>query len=284
MAVERVIPSAVGGAGGRIIATPFQFYSDGSDNVRVEVWNSASNVTIAVDGRWQQARASVDAFAQRIPVTNTRARNVFDFALGEGYVLNLVVYAAGGTPRIGQTFVRVSLIRGLGGATIVLGTLLQGYVTGVQGLGWPGSPIESSIAGGGLVRFIQGTNPPAGSEIFEQVPTGARWELVQLGAQLVTSAVAGNRRPAITFQSLPVNLVSNPNPGVLGPGGSIAFAWGQGMPLDTSFSTLAIWGGLTTGVQLFAGDSIGINTQFLDPGDNWGPPAYYVREWLEVDS
>src|SRR5439155_18890058 len=111
-----------------------------------------------------------------------------NYKLGKGAILNLTVFASAGAPLMGQTYVIVQLIKGLTGATIVLGTLLGGYLTATQALGWPGSPIISSTDGEGCTRLIVGTTPAAEANILETVPTGARWELLSLEASYVQGA------------------------------------------------------------------------------------------------
>src|SRR5204863_2582589 len=93
-------------------------------------------------------------------VPNTdRSVKTSDHPLGVGQLLNLTVFASAGAPLIGQTYVKVQLIRGVGAAAIVLGTLLGGYVTAVHALGFPGSPIENSLTATPAIRYITGTNP-----------------------------------------------------------------------------------------------------------------------------
>src|SRR4051812_32014952 len=111
--------------------------------------------------------------------------------------MNITAFASAGTPIIGQTFVRVQLIRGLSGATLPIATLLQGYVTSRQDLAYPGSPIRMSTEDAFPVRIITGTDPAAGVEIVETVPDGAVWELVSVTARLVTSAAAAVRFPML---------------------------------------------------------------------------------------
>src|SRR5213592_1900599 len=176
MPVERVfVAQPLASAGGRIIASPFQFYVTGEDHLRVISVNSLAGVRLKLQGRFIDTSGKLDAFSYDHIPTSDRTATTTMHQLGVGAVLNLTVFASTGAPVSGQTFVIVQLTRGLGAAAIVLGTLLQGYVTSAQHLGWPGSPIVTSTAGEPLIRKIVGTTPGAGNNINETVPTGARW-------------------------------------------------------------------------------------------------------------
>lgn len=163
-AIERAfVASPVSSAAGRVIASPFQFYTTGEDNLRIVSSNSLAGVSLRVEARFIDPAGTISAQSWDHVPNSDRTPRTTDYRLGVGALLNLTVYASSGAPRIGQTFVMVQLIRGDAPAAIVLGTMLQGYVTAVQHLAWPGSPIQSSIEGGGYPRAIVGTTPAAGN-------------------------------------------------------------------------------------------------------------------------
>jgi hypothetical protein len=101
--------------------------------------------------------------------------------------------ATAGSPVAGKCFAIVELVRGRAGAVQPLGTLLEGYVSDVQRLAWPGSPLRSSVDTPGVSSIITGTDPAAGSECLDTVPAGARWEVLAWFATLVASAAVANR-------------------------------------------------------------------------------------------
>ena len=176
----------------------------------------------------------------------------------------------------------VQLVRGVGAAAIVLGTLLAGYVTTTQALGWPGSPIVSATEGEPAVRSFVGTTPAAASEISESVPTGARWELVSLVTQLTTSAVAGTRTPLI--------VLGNPAaPWGLFPvfqtfGNSVVWTltWGQAVSAVGQGSSTCEAMSIPVAARLLGGHTIKTITAGMQAGDQYSAPQYVVREWLEV--
>lgn len=284
MAGERIIaPNAMAFAGGRVIASPFQFYLDGNDNIRVEGWNTCAGATLEVQGRAINELGETQAFNMVLPLTADRVRNRRDFAPVRGYILNLVVVALDAEPCIGQTFARVTIIRGLSGATIVLGVLLQGYVTSQQGLGWPGSPIEHSFAAGGYIRTIAGTTPGAGADISETVPAGARWELVRLYSWLTTSVVVGDRTVTIALSSPAITTfrssATNSQPGAFVRN----YTWGQNLPPHIDNTNLAQDSSLPALTFLLAGERFTTAINNRNAGDQWGQVNYVVREWLEIE-
>jgi hypothetical protein len=168
-------------------------------------------------------------------------------------------------------------------SSFVLGTLLSGYVTAVQALGFPGSPIVSSTSDEPYIRNIIGTQPAAGAEISETVPAGARWELVSFLAFLAKNAVNGGpmelRRfiGADAFWQAVVNHTHN-------AGATINYIFAQGLtnvsagPPATGTSNQV----LPTRALFSAGDEI--RTSLVNnAGDQWSAPFYTVREWLEVN-
>lgn len=269
-------------AGGRIIASPFQLYTTGEDRLRVVSVNSKTGVTLKVQARLIDAAGVISANAwDHLPAADRTLRSD-DYEIGVGAVLNVNVFANAGTPTIGQTFVILQLVRGFGTAAIVLGTLLQGYVTGSQALGWPGSPIVNSIEGSGQFRRIFGTFPAAGGEIAETVPTGVRWQLLTVTAFLNTSVAAGARAPNLLLDDGATPYAVSPQPVALGPAATLRYCWSVSLPLAAAVGTLASVAGLIEPNRLLAGHRFFTTTTNLQAADQWSVPCYLVQEWLEV--
>jgi len=281
---ERIVQAnPISLAGGRVIASPFQFYLDGADNLRIEGWNSLTGVSLQVYGRFFKDDGTVQVFQQVLALTADRLRTVGDFALVRGYLLNLVVTAIGASPKIGQTFARVSVIRGLTGGTIVVGAMLQGYVTAQQGLAWPGSPLLGAQEGSGYARRISPTIPAAGFSMFETVPTGARWQLRSVRAGLVTDATAVNRQPYLeAIESGSVSYISS-HPQGQGASVSGNYYWADGMPIAVVIATNYTTAGLPGRHTLGPGDQIVITAPLLQPGDQFVSGSLQVQEWLEIE-
>lgn len=279
---EQVFPAApTSVAAGRIITSPFQFVLSGEDNLRIVAVNALPGVRLTMQGRRLDEKNKVNVYSYDHVPASSRTVTSQDYSLGVGAILNLTVFASAGAPTIGQTYVMVQLIRGLGGATIVLGTLLAGYVTSVANLGWPGSPVQSSIEGPGTVRLIAGTTPGAGAEISETVPTGARWELLTFcttftpgGGPIVrTPILVASRGGSTMFEIAAQAGVDVPN--------VLRVSWQNGLGVSTPQVGTRTSQSLPVRVPLLAGAILSTFTNAIQAGDQYSAVSYGVREWLE---
>lgn len=281
---ERTFLAApIADAGNRVIASPFQFAVDGTDNLRVSAASSLAGVVIGIDYRFLGEDNTIRAASLEFRPTATRMMTSAGFALGKGYVLNLTCFAKSGNPRIGQVFVKIDIIRGLSAATIALGTMLQGYITAKQGLGWPGSPIENSLAAEPVDRTLAGTVPAAGAQFKETVPAGARWDVISIFARLVTSGTPANR-----FVNLGWVRDNKTHGSFLQPTPQVAsrtffYTWGQNLPMLMDATNFRAQQPISYPALLRAGDWFESQVENLQADDQWGPINYTVREWLEVD-
>lgn len=271
------------GAGGRIIASPFQFVGDADTFLRVTSVCSVSGVTLALQGRRVDEQGALQALQEFHAPFSTRTRKTQDYKLGAGSLLNLTVFATAGSPLAGQCYVMVQLLRNFGGTAIILGTLLGGYVTATQALGFPGSPIASSVEGEPCLRAIVGTTPAVGASIFEAVPAGARWEPLSWRFDFTTSPVVADRKPVLVFNIGGNNIGQVVNFSTIPASNFAHFTF---MPLIESTSDpirnvyQAAWG---SRMILLAGSTLQQTAYNLDVNDQFGQPFYLVREWLEVD-
>lgn len=268
--------------GGRLLPSPAQFYVTGEDRLRIVSANALTGVSLNVHWRHAPLSGGTVPNAERHVPASDRSVQVQDFSLGVGSLLNVTVFAGAGAPTIGQTYVMIQLVRGTGTAALVLGTLLAGYVTSTQALGWPGSPIAGSLEGGGAYRSIVGATPAAGVDLAETVPTGARWELQHVFATLATSIAAGNRVPYLRKQIGGSNAVFTFNPNPVAPNTFAGFGWAPNLPVGFDATNAAWITPLAQPLVLLAGDALNTFTFGLQAGDQWGNVRYTVREWLEV--
>lgn len=276
------VAAPIASAGGRVITSPFQFYTSGEDHLRIISVNSLTGVRLKIDGRFVTSKGALEAFSHDHIPNADRTSQTTTHSLAVGAVLNLTVHASSGSPSIGQAFVIVQLVRGLGPAGYVLGTLLQGYVTSTQHLAWPGSPIQNSIEGPGALRVIVGTTPAAGGEISETVPFGARWQLLSFFYVLTTSAAVGSRVSHFQHQNAAAFLARVPPVFGLGPGSVADFTWGQGLSRSQAIISIHYACTLATDETMPSGDVFSTLTDNFDVGDQYSAIAYRVREWLEV--
>lgn len=265
-----------------ITAGPYNFECTDDENLRITLANSVAGVSVAIRGRIKRFTGEIGDIVYDAAPSSDRLATTISYPLGAGYLLNLSVFVGSGAPLAGQTFARLQLIRGRTGATLPIGTLLQGNITANLDRAWPGSPIESPQAGV-VPRIISGTTPALGGEIAETVPTGARWELVSVATLLTTSAVALNRRPSLIIDGgVSQRYARSPQAQTLAASLSKTCYWMAGMPHETGITADALTAGLPIGVHMLAGHRFVTATESMNVGDQYGAPLYQAREWLEV--
>ena len=262
------------------LASPAAFYVTGEDALQLTALNSATGVRLTVSGRFMGLDGLPRPFVESLTPTTDRVASSIVRPLGEGWILDLTVVAAAGSPSIGQCWARVQVVRGLTSVGIVLGTLVSGYVTAVQPIAYPRGKVRGTLDGAGLIRSITGTDPAAGDEISETVPSGARWKLLALQATLVTDATVANRGPRLTFDDGTTECYSSDAAEVQAASVTRVFAAGQGTQRLAVVGNRASWQ-WPVGVLLLAGWRIRTSTSALQVGDNWGAPQLVVEEWLE---
>ena len=280
--IATLFPAAPSIVEGAAAPSPYHFQFTGEDNFQLETWNAATGVVVAVHGRMWVPGEGIRPFAfAHTPNTDRTLRSEFLYA-GEGHLLNVAVFASSGTPRVGQTFVSLHVVRGTGNAVYRLATVVQGYVTRSQELAFPGSPVVTSEQGAGVIRTITGTDPAANVNWSETVPTGARWQILGVSARLVTAAGGADRQGLLVVSSGASTLGIFPIAATQPPSGSHLWYWWNGTPLDSLISGEAFLGGIPVDLILLAGETVSGYINNVGVGDDWQAPTLRVREWLEA--
>ena len=260
--------------------SPGAFYFTGEDHLRIASLNSLASVALSIEGRFLSIEGRIESFAERHVPNTDRTSATSTFSRGEGWLLDVQVRASAAAPRRGQCFVVLEVVRGLTGAIIPLATLLEGYATDSGRLAYPGSPLEASASGAGVLRSITGTNPAAAAEITETVPTNARWRPLLFEYTLVSSSVAANRETALILDDGTNELVHTPSGFAHALSLTIKYSAAHHVPRlagsqDTAKQfpmpqvTLPGWARLLT-----------VTTNF-QAADDYGAPQYLVEEWIE---
>lgn len=264
------------------IAGSLQFTVSGAENIRLVIFNSQPNVRVMIAGRRQLPDATIQPFSYEFVPSSDRMQSAVILPLGEGTVLNVVVFASAGNPVIGQTYVRVQLVQGLDGAITLVGTILAGYITASQDVAWPGSTITSSLEGGGYVRHIIGTTPAAGGEVSETVPQGARWQLVTFKCFFLPTGAGPARRVFLSLTAGGTAFIYVVCPRDVTDGEVVEWQWAQGMPLPTAYDSTFPMAGLPRLSPLLPGNRIATFTESLQLTDAYLSVDYTVLEYLEA--
>lgn len=260
------------------VAAPTRVAKD--DAIRVDVYNATSGVTILLVIRMLRPNGDVIDLTRQVVPTSDRLVSTNTFPLPEGWLYSVSARNDGFT-RVGQTYVVANLVKS-GQAVPSYGqALMMGYVAGGYVLGWPGAVHHLHTAVPGLVRSVAGTDPAAGIEVSETVPTGARWRLFALRAELITSVVVANRRPHVVIDDGVNTLfdVSVPNTVPASSTREYSFVAGYPITQDLGFNEVTV--PLPALLDLMAGYRIRTRTEGLDVGDNWNTVRLYVMEWID---
>lgn len=262
------------------LQSPAAFYVTGEDALQLSVINMAAGVTVVMSGRFLGLDGTPSPFQWSLVPATDRSLSSLVKSLGEGWLLDVTVNVAAGAPVTGQTWARLQIVRGLTNVGIVLGTLCSGYITAVQPATFPRGLVRSSLDGAGVIRSITGTNPAAGANISETVPTGARWRLLSVLLRFVTEATAGNRDVTLVIDD-GANVIANISSGFT-HAASLTYDYsfaGEGSRYNGTVSNFIVVP--LPRLTLLAGYRIRSATGGIQPLDDYGAPQLLVEEWQE---
>jgi hypothetical protein len=152
-------------------------YVSAEDQLFINAWNSAAGAVLDIRWRMMRADGQIIIDHQNVVLTSARATVSQMFPLCEGFLLGVTAAVSGATPKRGQTFVQVGLARGNTTNPEQGAVLISDYCTNLDFASWPGGLVRGPQEGGGIIRSITGTDPAAGVEISETVPTNVRWRI-----------------------------------------------------------------------------------------------------------
>lgn len=257
------------------------FFLDGQEQLRLRTFGSLAGAVLACEWRLLDAKGVTIGNANPHTPNSDRTVATTLYNVGEGFLLNVQIRATSGTPRIGQIFAILDLVRGTGSTVQPLATLWSGYVTDTTPCGWPGVVPMRSTDGPGVIRSITGTDPAAGLEISETVPTNARWSLLALRAALVTDGTVANRVAQLTLDDGTTVFDVSPWTSNHTAGLTFQYNWAQGYGSTVAGASSNLGLSLPRDMRLMGGFRIRTVTAAIVAGDNWGAPQLLVEEWIE---
>lgn len=264
------------------ILEPSPLYLTGEEQLRISTIGNAAGVTLMIRGRVLRPDFDVAVTEQQHTPNSDRTVATTTIALSEGWPLGFTVKASGGTPAFGAVWCLLELVRGQGSAAVVVESLGFNFVTANQPLQWPGGVNYLASDGPGCLRSIAGTQPGAGAEISETVPTGARWELLAFEADLVTAVAAANRVPQLTIDD-GTNVYSRFS---VNTNETASLTWRhsfqQGLQLNADTTRFIITAPLPPANKLGAGHRIKTVTANIQAADQWSVPRYVVLERFDL--
>jgi hypothetical protein len=259
---------------------PSALYVGPGEQLRISVNSSFPGAQVKISGRILLTTGQIVPFEYWVYPTADRAPNVYQFALPEGFLLGLRMKTLTAVAT-GRVFAIALLVKGDLLVANVLQQLTAGYIADYRELTWPIGGTDPPRAGPGWIRYIVGTDPAAGSEISETVPTNAYWRLQTVAFSLSTSATAANRSVNLRIDN-GTTTVAYVIPGQL----QIAslnriYSYGAGFPLAAPLASYLLQP-LPYGLILAPGWRIQTETDLLQAGDNFCAPLMSVEEWIEV--
>jgi len=133
----------------------------------------------------------------------------------------------------------------------------------------------------GVPKIISVAAPGAGVETIATCPGGKIWDVKALTLTLTTSAVAGNRRPALVLddgttqaarlQSGVVTIASNATP----------YSWVETYAVSSGASNVGVTDPMPEFLTLASGWRLRTLTNALDPGDTWTAITLMVVEYFD---
>jgi len=246
----------------------------------VRSWNSLSGLVLTVVGRLLDADGKLSTFEFGHTPNTNRSKAESTYTLTTGRLIDVAVTPKSGAPYRGHCYVTLGLARRTAPTTEYYQDLAKGYITAAGGLIWPGGPYLDSVEGPGLLRSVTGTDPAAGAEISETIPTNARWRLRSLRAVLSTDATVLVRTVSFIMDDGTAVLVKFPS--ATTQAASLARAYNLAeYAYQPAASVDQIFLSIPFNLYLFQGWRFYSVTYNIQAGDNWGAPQMEVEEWIE---
>src|SRR6266851_3396315 len=176
---------------------PSPFVLSLEEALQVDSICSIAGVTLQVSGVMLSSDYELKPFKFAHTPNSNRTLATSRAAVGSGWILRCRVIVSAGAPLLGQCYVAVRTCRGLTSNAEVNGTIAASYITANTDLFWPNGQVQYPLDGEGAPLSISVSTPAAGADWSQTVPTGARWVVTALAAQLVTAVAAGTRAPRL---------------------------------------------------------------------------------------
>lgn len=285
MSPERAFPAApVPLTGGKVLATPFQFYVTGEDKLVLVTWSSVV-CTVAFEGRWWSTEGRIEPFRHTFRTDGTTVAQSFAVNVQAGFLLNCAVDVVSGSVAPGQCFAQLLIGRGQGTTFVKLGTVLQGYIGTSKFLGFPGSPLEASLEGRGYYNRQSIASPAAGAAWSIRPGTGKLWRLYSLCGLFTASIAGANRSVYLEFLVNGLALQRRLAPVYAHPPGVASlYTWAPGLTTTTTNAQLANNAPLPDPCWLDATTDVYGQVFTLDVADQWSSLHVQYEEWLLADT
>jgi len=238
--------------------------------ILIESWSNAAR-EIKIRGYTQHGLFSFDHTTKSDRSLKSDSFKIPDFPI------SLQAHIPTGPVRTGECYLRLTLR--LGGFPVQ--RLCAGYLTDTKTLTWPPGIFEHPGEVPGKLRIVVGTDPTAGSEISESVPTNARWRIYYVRFRLVTDSTVATRRVFLQFDDGSNIALRVPAAASQAESLTRDYNFLSNYPNTPTLVDDEIFSSFGSPIILFQGYRIRTITSNLQTGDNFTAPTLYVEEWIE---
>jgi hypothetical protein len=175
------------------IDPPAFLYLMRDDRLFLTTIYGAGTDAYVISGRLLLPNGEIMAFTFTYTPTVSVTANTQYWDLAEGFLLDLNVTLSSGVTLPGAAFCQAGIARGTGISSYKVATLISGYVTMGQSLGWPFGTMKASTDGAGQIGSFGQAAPAAGAEIVYVQATQTRFKVRMVGFSLVTSSTVATR-------------------------------------------------------------------------------------------
>lgn len=247
---------------------PSQLVRVADTELLIESWSNAAR-TVELRGYTQYG-----TFEHDHTTNSDRSRAESTLALPD---IPLMVQASPSVPpvRRGECYVRITLR--MGGMPV--GRLSAGYLTDSKTMTYPAGVFEGFTEGAGYVHLVEGTNPLAGEQVIELVPENCRWRLISMMVRLVTDATVADRVVGLLLDNGVQVFARQDAKTAQTASMTVYYYWGEGLLVE---ETGMQWTEpLPVGIILPENYRLRVFATNFQTGDDYGPPAFLVEEWIE---
>lgn len=268
----------------RKVLTRSPYYVDDNAWLRFSVTSSQGQI-VTVTFAWRNATLDGKVQVNSVQLTTAAGQVTVnqDVYLGEGLLYNITATSSSGPITTFSVFAQAKLLNGQGINALVVATFCASYITSLQPVAWPGTPLRNSKDGPGVTSAVQNITPGLGTEAQVIVPAFTVWKLNSVHFLYNPSAVVANRIPILVVKLPSGNVVfqiATTQVITASIGNNLAWLAGGsfGPIVTTDISTMAI----PVDCFLEPGASVNTVTIGMDPGDFYGGGTVRFQEWLQV--
>ena len=268
------------------VQPPSALYVGVNDQLSVQaVGHSVGFFTLTLDIRLLLPDGTIQVQQEQVIVGGPYTITNLNFTLAEGFLLSVALRTQDSTMKRGRVFGLIALIRQTSPVTTLQLELTRGYVSVFSPVAWPAIPPDFPTGRPGSIQNIPVSNPAAGADWTQAVPSLARWRILSVKATLTTSAAAANRCAQLAL-GVPGSLVYVAVPAVL-QAASLTYIYNFGAGVTTLLATvgattLSVITAIPVDFWLQNGASIASATQNIQAADQWSGIQIQVEESLDT--